>query len=195
MVSWLSAKKTLSDDRLVDVRNVKVNHLNTFLRNHRTLLEKVRAHEYRVLGRCKFLNHLNSDRIPSTIGSVVITAIHTRSSPCAQLHKWWFIRNLPLYFLASCALWMHCSMLPFLCQLMSVKMDKDTIARIFVSKTVGPLQNVPLELDWSVILAFGPHTSCNLVAEFSDDFCQTHDIESEKTCAVVRYIDPIGFSR
>ena len=75
MVSWLSAKKTLSDDRLVDVRNVKVDHLNTFLRNHRTLLEKVRTHEYRVLGRCKFLNHLNSDRIPSTIGSVVITAI------------------------------------------------------------------------------------------------------------------------
>ena len=75
MVSWLSAKKTLSDDRLVDVRNVKVNYLTSFLRNHRTLLEKVRAHEYRVLGRCKFLKHLNSDRIPSTIGSLVITAI------------------------------------------------------------------------------------------------------------------------
>ena len=63
-------KDYLGDDRLIGVRTLKVNYLNSFLRNHRTILERVRAHEYRVLGRCKFLNYLNSNMIPDTTGSV-----------------------------------------------------------------------------------------------------------------------------
>ena len=123
----LEREQNLSDDCYVGFRSLKVNYLNSFLRNHLTHLEKVRAHEFRVLGRCKFLKHLNSNMIPGTIGSVVFTAIPFSFSTLSTITQVVYSKPLAEVPDFLCALIVLFSVaFP---ESMSVNMDRKTIIR------------------------------------------------------------------